>query len=56
MELPNVTVHKRQTSIERDINYVHVSRGGDDHQLVSTERQGVIPMMINTLIVLTQDS
>ena len=36
-------------SVERDtINYVRVNHGGDD-QLVSTDRQGVIPMPINTL-------
>ena len=43
-------MHLRQTSVERDtINYLHVSSGGDDHQRVSLERHGVIPMPINTL-------
>ena len=38
-----------QTSVECDTNnYLHVSRGGYDHQLVSTDRHGVIPMLINT--------
>ena len=42
-------MQQRQTSVELDtINYLHVSRGGEDHQLVSTDRQGVIPMPINT--------
>ena len=37
-------------SVERDtINYLHVSRGGDDHQLLSSDRHGVIPTPINTL-------
>ena len=40
----------RQTPVERDPNnYLHVSRGGDDHQLVRVDIQGVIPMPINTL-------
>ena len=37
-------------SIERDtINYLHVGRGGDDHQLVSTDRHGVVLIPINAL-------
>ena len=36
-------------SVERDtINYLHVTHEGVDHQLVSTDIQGVIPMLINT--------
>ena len=31
------------------INYLQVSHEGDDHQLVSLDRQGVIQMPINTL-------
>ena len=39
-----------QTSVEHDTNnYLHVSHGGDDHQLLNSDRQGVILMPINTL-------
>ena len=35
--------------VEHDtLNFLHVSHGGDDHQLVSADREGVIPMPINT--------
>ena len=36
-------------SVERDtINYLRVSHRGDGYQLGSSDRQGVIPMLINT--------
>ena len=42
-------MQKRQTSVERDtINYLDVSQRGEDHELVSSDRHGVIPMLINT--------
>ena len=41
---------RRSYSVELyTINYLHVSQGGDDHQLVSADRKGVILMPINTL-------
>ena len=46
-------MQQRQTSVERDtIHYLlHAGRGGVDSQLVSGDRQVVIPMPINTFIL-----
>ena len=41
--------HLLETAVKRDtINNLHVSHGGIDHLLVSSNRQGVILMLINT--------